>query len=45
MGVRPTDLKELTDVELSKIVAIAGANARLEGTVLTIEAQTSVVLR
>ena len=39
------DLKELTDVELSKIVAIAGANARLEGTVLTIEAQTSVVLR
>ena len=39
------DLKELTDVELSKIVAIAGTNARLEGTVLTIEAQTSVVLR
>ena len=39
------DLAELTDVELGKIVAIAGANAKLEGTVLVMEAQTSVVLR
>ena len=39
------DLSQLTDVELTKIVAIAGAGAKLNGTVLTIEGQTSVVLR
>jgi glycosidase len=39
------DLSTLTDVTLAKIVAVAGAGAKLEGTVLTIEGQTSVVLR
>lgn len=39
------DLSQITDVELKNIVAIAGTGATLEGTVLTIEGQTSVVLR
>ncbi len=40
------DLAQVTDVPLSTITAFAGAgSAKLEGTVLTIEAQTSVVLR
>lgn len=40
------DLAQVTDVPLATIAAFAGAgSAKLEGTVLTIEAQTSVVLR
>ena len=40
------DLAEITDVPLSTVTAYVGAgSAQLEGTVLTIEAQTSVVLR
>lgn len=40
------DLSKLTDVSLEKIAAYAGMGiATLEGTILTIEAQTSVVLR
>ena len=45
MSAVQIDLAQLTDVTLEKIVAIAGAGAKLEGTVLTIEGQTSVVLR
>ncbi len=40
------DLKDLTDVSLTQIAAYAGmGKATLEGTVLTVDAQTSVVLR
>ncbi len=40
------DLKDLTDVSLTVLAAYAGVGkAALEGTVLTVEGQTSVVLR
>ena len=40
------DLAELTDVSLTQLTAVIGAgNATLEGTILTIDGQTSVVLR
>jgi glycosidase len=45
MSAVEIDLSQFTDAELTKIVAIAGAGAKLNGTVLTIEGQTSVVLR
>lgn len=45
-AVMTIDLSQVTDVSLTQITAIVGyGNATLEGTVLTIEAQTSVVLR
>ena len=45
MSAVEIDLSQFTDATLTKIVAIAGAGAKLNGTVLTIEGQTSVVLR
>jgi glycosidase len=45
MSAVQIDLSQFADATLTKIVAIAGAGAKLEGTVLTIEGQTSVVLR
>ncbi len=40
------DLAQITDVSLTTLAAVVGlGNATLEGTVLTIEGQTSVVLR
>ena len=39
------DLSQLNIGQLSKIVAVAGNGAKLDGSVLIIEAQTSVVLR
>ena len=40
------DLSKVTDVDLSMIAAYAGiGGATLEGTILTIDAKTSVVLR
>ena len=45
-GSVTVDLSELTDVQVAGIVAYAGVEtATLEGTVLTIGGQTSVVLR
>ena len=45
MSAVQIDLATITDVQLAQIVAVIGAGAKLEGTVLTIEGQTSVVLR
>lgn len=46
LGSVTVDLSELTDVQVAEIVAYAGVEtATLEGTVLTIGGQTSVVLR
>jgi glycosidase len=45
MSAVQIDLSRFADATLTKIVAIVGAGAKLEGTVLTIEGQTSVVLR
>lgn len=46
LGSVTVDLSELTDVQVAAIVAYAGVEtATLEGTVLTIGGQTSVVLR
>ncbi len=39
------DLSQITELTFADLVAIAGAGAKLNGTVLTIEGQTSVVLR
>jgi glycosidase len=40
------DISQLSDVQLSQLVAAVGAGgAKLEGTTLTIDAQTSVVLK
>ncbi|MBR2889064.1 MAG: hypothetical protein IKC09_02160 [Oscillospiraceae bacterium] len=39
------DLSAVTDVELTALAAVVGAGASLEGNILTIEGQTSVVLR